>query len=303
MTRRVVVVVTGSSGRLGTALRQRFPEGFGFDPVPGPWTTHTDLDALFGAVERETAAEGGEVIVFHAGALHKPDLARFSTVDFVERNVACTARLLQWAVGLQRAVLRRFVFTSTTSVFGDLFAAASETVWIDDRTVPRPKNVYGWSKVAAEQLIQLFATRTVERECRFVVLRACRFFPEADDRETAHDGLSEDNLKFVHVLNGRRLLLEDVVDAHVAASSVALPHFAVLNLGNAVCFERGRDDRDHLLALPFVGAVMAAKQWRLPARFDRVYDATATFQFLGWRPRHTAEVVAKRLLCGEAVEW
>jgi UDP-glucose 4-epimerase len=254
-----VVLVTGSSGRLGGALCARFPEAIGLDVRPGGRTTHSDLDAAFAELERR--CEGGrEAIVFHAGALHKPNLATHSLEEFVELNIAFTAKMLRLLATSTVVKLRKLVFTSTTSVFGGGYG--SGTVWVDEKSTPVIKNVYGWSKRAAEQLIEL------QKRPQFVILRACRFFPEEDDRDTPHDDLEEQNLKFVHLLNGRRLLLQDVVSAHVCAATIGASESFCVNLGNTVAVARheGMSVTAEVLleSYPFLAQVLKRKHWKLP---------------------------------------
>ena len=54
--------------------------------------------------------------VYHAATLHKPHVATHSRQDFVDTNITGTLNLLEEAVA---AGVEAFVFTSTTSVFGD----------------------------------------------------------------------------------------------------------------------------------------------------------------------------------------
>ncbi len=260
----VAILVTGSSGRLGEALARRFPDCVSFDPRPGPYTTHTDVAGAVAALEGIGIPR--DLVVFHAGSLHKPNLKTHSTEDFVTLNLLSTATLIRLCTSSRCLRLRRFIYTSTTSIFGGSYDAET-TVWIDEKSTPRIKNVYGWSKLAAEQLFALQPQPHL-----FMVLRACRFFPEEDDRDTLHDDLGEENLKFVHLLNGRRLLLSDVVQAHVAAAKCILSSdlgTVVLNLGNDVAIERGAvsgtvTDTVLLQCYPFLSELLTKKSWKLP---------------------------------------
>ena len=85
-----------------------------------------------------------------------------------------------------------------------------------------PKNIYGVTKVAAEDLCEL-AARNQELPC--VVLRTSRFFPEADDQPAARAAFDDDNLK-VNELLYRRVDIEDVVERPPAARSSAPPRSA-----------------------------------------------------------------------------
>ena len=110
------VLVTGSSGRIGGAIAARLTlrhQVTGFDQRPGPLTTATgdvrDTGLLAGLV-------AGMDAVVHTASLHVPDLAARSEQEFRDVNVHATRRLLQ-ACG--EAGVGRFVYTSTTSLYGD----------------------------------------------------------------------------------------------------------------------------------------------------------------------------------------
>ena len=74
--------------------------------------------------------------------------------------------------------------------------------------MPVPRNVYGVTKTAAEDLCEL-----VHRDhgLPVVILRTSRFFPEADDRDDVRAAYDDLNLK-VNELLYRRVDLEDVVE-------------------------------------------------------------------------------------------
>lgn len=318
---KITYVVTGSSGRLGGALCEELRSGrlvidpivIGIDPIAGPWTTHTpdQVNEVFAGLEMT------KVVVFHAGALHKPNQTTHSEQEFLSMNVEFTLKLLQACTKAQEIVA--FIYTSTTSVFGDMFVknAAVQCQWIDETTLPCPKNIYGWSKLATEELIKLYSRRgDLGGETRFAILRACRFFPEEDDREAvgADDGIHDEaNLKFTHTLNGRRLSLRDVVGAHLAFLSVK-DKFVLLNLGNAVlltrddCDKLGRDASCGDLLLDRYGGqslrdVLSARGWKLPRRVDRVYDASKSFSVLKWQPRDTPLELIRQMHAGETLLW
>ena len=84
--------------------------------------------------------------------------------------------------------------TSTTSVFGDALIPPSgePAAWITEEVRPVPKNIYGATKAAAEDLCQLFH-RNEGLPC--LVLRTSRFFPEADDNREIRESYADDNLK------------------------------------------------------------------------------------------------------------
>jgi nucleoside-diphosphate-sugar epimerase len=215
-TPRHVVLVTGSSGHLGEALMRVLPQhGYqvrGIDVAASPSTTAvgsvTDRDFVRRCLEGVTA-------VIHTATLHKPHVATHSRQAFVDTNITGTLNLLEEAVD---ADVRVFVFTSTTSVYGGLMAERERaTSWITEASAPRPKNVYGLTKVAAEEFCELFH-RKFRLPC--LVLRTSRFFQDPDDNPTVRRTYSDDNSKVNEFLY-RRVDLEDVVSAHLRALELA----------------------------------------------------------------------------------
>src|SRR5579859_2575505 len=115
----------------------------------------------------------GVTTVYHAATLHKPHVATHSPQQFIDVNITGTLNLLQEAV---EAGVASFVFTSTTSVFGDALVppAGAPAAWITEEVRPVPKNIYGVTKAAAEDLCQLYH-RNQGLAC--IILRTSRFFP------------------------------------------------------------------------------------------------------------------------------
>lgn len=207
------ILVTGSAGHLGEALVRTLRAAgrpvIGVDRIASPWT-----DVVGSIADPAVVARGldGVTAVLHAATLHKPHVATHAARAFLEVNVVATQHLLEAAA---RAGVRAFVFTSTTSTFGDALVppAGAPAAWITEDVVPVPKNIYGVSKVAAEDLCAL-AHRNLGLAC--VVLRTSRFFAEDDDDPGARAAFAGDNLKTNELLH-RRVDVEDVVDAHLRA--------------------------------------------------------------------------------------
>src|ERR1700751_2945159 len=169
------VLVTGSSGHLGEALvrtlRELQYEVIGLDILESPFTTHTGSITDRFRVHR---CMRGVQSVFHAATLHKPHVATHSRQDFIDTNVTGTLNLLEEAAA---AGVGAFIYTSTTSVFGDALVppANAPAAWITEEVRPVPRNIYGVTKAAAEDLCELFF-RNQGLPC--IVLRTSRFFPE-----------------------------------------------------------------------------------------------------------------------------
>ncbi len=296
----MTILVTGSSGHLGEALmralRAAGREAVGLDVLPGPFTDHVGS-----IVERAQVAQriDGARAVFHAATLHKPHVGTHSRDAFVATNILGTLILLEEAV---RAGVGAFVFTSTTSVFGDALRPppGEPAVWIDESVAPVPKNIYGVTKSAAEDLCQLFH-RNEGLAC--VVLRTSRFFPEADDDPKAREAYSDDNAKANEYLF-RRVAIEDVVDAHLLAAERA----QTIGFGRYIISATAPflpEDRSRLrfeapavvsLRAPGWEAEYARRGWRMFPSIDRVYDNSLARRELGWRPKWSFQTVMERLI-------
>ena len=149
------ILVTGSAGHLGEALMMTLRAAghpvLGLDRVASPYT-----DVVGSITDRAVVARcmAGAGAVLHTATLHKPHVATHSRQAFVDTNLTGTLNLLEAAVA---AGASAFVFTSTTSAFGDALSPpdGAPAAWITEDIAPVPKNIYGVTKVAAEDLCQL----------------------------------------------------------------------------------------------------------------------------------------------------
>jgi nucleoside-diphosphate-sugar epimerase len=288
MTMRILL--TGSSGWLGRCLfpllRDAGHAPFGLDVAPGP---HTDAVGSIAdaSIVRSLFADHRFDAVIHAAALHKPDIVRYPRQAFVDVNVTGTLNLLEAAVAHGAS---RFVFTSTTSLMITQ-AIRAETVpaavWLDESSGPlAPRNIYGVTKRAAEELARLFHAN---HGLPVIVLRTARFFPEDDD---THATLAGDNLKANEFLH-RRLTVEDCALAHLAALERAPAiGYGLYVVSAPTPFDRAdaanlKTDAPAVIArhFPDAAALYAARGWTLPATVGRVYDASAIERDLGFRCR------------------
>ncbi len=295
----MTILVTGSSGHLGEALvRTLRAEGrsvLGLDVLPSPFTNLVGSIANRAVVAR--AMEGVRTVL-HAATLHKPHVGTHGREAFVETNVRGTLILLEEAA---RAGVEAFVMTSTTSAFGDALKAppGAPAAWIDETVTPVPKNIYGVTKTAAEDLCRLFWRN---ERLPAIVLRTSRFFPEADDDPDARAAFAPDNLKANEFLY-RRVAIEDVVDAHLLAAERA----PAIGFGLFVISATTPFRRDDAARLRTDAAAVAAERaggwedeyagrgWRMAASIDRVYDNALARRELGWRPRWDFAAVVARL--------
>ena len=301
----MTVLVTGSSGHLGEALMRTLQaqrrETIGIDIQPGAFTHHVGSIADRAFVRR---CMKNVTTVLHAATLHKPHVATHSRQDFVDVNVSGTLNLLEEAAA---AGVTAFVYTSTTSVFGDALVPppGEPAAWITEDVAAVPKNIYGVTKAAAEDLCQLFARN---HSLRAIVLRTSRFFPEEDDNRTVREAYTDANIKTNEFLY-RRVDIEDVVSAHLlAARHAPAAGFAKYIVSATTPFSR--EDVAQLRSnapgvvhryVPDYEAEFARRGWTMIPGIDRVYVNDRARAELGWQPRHDFRARIARLRAGEDI--
>jgi UDP-glucose 4-epimerase len=297
------VLVTGSAGHLGEALvrllRAEGRDVTGLDVLDAPFTTVTGSVADRDAVRTALAGVGA---VFHVATLHKPHVGSQERQAFVDINVAGTLILLEEAVA---AGVESFVFTSTTSTFGRALnpPPGEPAAWITESVVPVPRNIYGVTKTAAEDLCEL-----VHRDygLPIVVLRVARFFPEPDDRDGIRAAYPDANVKANEYLY-RRVDIADVADAHLLAADRA-PALGFAKYIVTATTPFGMDDLAELRAdapsvvwrlFPDAHAEYARRGWRMFPQIERVYVNALARTGLGWKPRYDFRHVLDLLKAGE----
>ncbi len=271
----------------------------GLDIVESPFTTEVGSVVDRAVVRR--CLEGVQT-VYHTATLHKPHVATHGRQDFVDTNITGTLNLLEEAVA---AGVGSFVFTSTTSVFGDALVppAGAPAAWVTEDVTPVPKNIYGVTKAAAEDLCQLFHKK---QGLSCIVLRTSRFFPEEDDDKAKRDAYADENAKANEFLF-RRADIEDVAGAHILAAEKA----PAIGFGKYIVSATTPflpDDLSDLRAnaplavqrrIPAFQEEYRRLGWTMFPSIDRVYVNARARNDLGWRPRYDFGHVLDRLRQGE----
>jgi UDP-glucose 4-epimerase len=299
----MTILVTGSAGHLGEALMrtllQQGHQVIGVDVKPSAFTHEVGSVADPAVVRR---CLPGVEAVLHTATLHKPHVATHPRSEFVSTNIGGTLNLLEEAAA---AGVRSFIFTSTTSAFGRALTPRRDApaAWITEGVRPVPKNIYGSTKVAAEDLCELFH-RNHGLPC--LILRTSRFFPEPDDNAETRKNYSDDNAK-VNELLYRRVDIEDVVSAHLQA----LDRAPAIGFGRYIVSATtpfGRDDLPELRTnAPAVvsrrcagfSEAYARRGWSMFQSIDRVYVNDRARSELGWRPQYDFARAIERLEAGQ----
>ncbi|MEU4221617.1 NAD(P)-dependent oxidoreductase [Actinoplanes sp. NPDC026623] len=263
-----LAVVTGSSGRVGGAVVRALEDAGwrtrGVDLSPGPRTGV--VGDLRDARVRDALVDGADVVV-HAAALHAPHVGLVGDAEFRSVNVDATAALLDDAGA---AGVRRFVYISSTSVYGHALVPADRAVWVDEDLPPQPRDIYDETKSAAERLVAAGPMTSA-------ILRIARCFPEP-----------------LPVLAVRRLHRAVRLADVAAATASAAAHDGVtgtFNIAGRYPFTRAdcvalHHDAAGVVAerAPEVAAAFHARGWPLPRRIDRVYDSSAATNAFGYQP-------------------
>ena len=297
------VLVTGSAGHLGEALvrvlRDSGREVAGLDVLDSPFTTVTGS-----ITDRDTvrACLAGVGAVLHPATLHKPHVGSHGRQAFVDANITGTLTLLEEAAA---AGVESFVFTSTTSAFGRALSPApgEPAAWITEDVTPVPKNIYGVTKIAAENLCELI---NADHGLPVVILRTSRFFPEPDDVAGIRTAYPDANVKANEYLH-RRADIQDVADAHLLAMArapaigfgryivSATTPFTTADLAGL------REDAPAVVRrlFPDYAAEYQRRGWRMFGQIDRVYVNARARADLGWAPRYDFRRVLGLLKAGE----
>lgn len=286
----MTVLVTGSSGHLGEAICRTLNvlgiHCIGIDIIQSAFTKH------IGSIQDRTFIHSimkDIDYVLNVATLHKPHVVTHSKYNFVETNITGTLNLLEEA---KLNNVKGFIYTSTTSTFGDMLTPkkGEPAVWITEDTPDIPKNIYGVTKNAAEDLCELFF-RNHNLPC--IVLKTSRFFPEEDDKKSVREMYEDLNIKANEYLY-RRADIEDIVTAHVAA----IEKVKDIGFGKYIISATAPFQKEHLKQLnadakslvenlfPEVKSIYEKKGWKLLPKIDRVYINQKARNELNWKPKY-----------------
>ncbi len=277
------ILITGTTGRVGRAIHVRLSphhEVIGLDRAPSSTAELIgDLgeDALLSRALEDVDA------VIHTAALHAPHVGLLPDSEFERINVAATQKLYTAA---QRHGVRRFVFTSTTALYGHAATPDDAAGWVTEATIPQPRTIYHRTKLGAETWLKSAAESGGPQVS---ILRMSRCFPEPAPMMAAYR---------LH----RGVDARDVAEAHaLALNNFDAPHRTFVVSG-ATPFkpedaEMLKRDAPTVLRLraPELAVAFEQRGWTLPSSIDRVYSSALAETELGWRARYGYEKVLAML--------
>jgi UDP-glucose 4-epimerase len=267
------VLITGTSGKIGSAIAsslKKREEVICLDNRAGSYTT-----SIIDIREREKIFQyvKGMDAVIHCAALLTPHLNARSEREFCEVNVIGTENLLEACL---KYGVKRFVFTSTTSVYGDAMVDHRKAVWVTEELLPQPRDIYDETKLAAEKLCHDASKQGIS--C--ISLRMSRCFPEPDE------------LMAIYRLY-RGVDVRDVVQAHELALYSSITGYETVNISSQTPFQQsdqeelsGNADGVIMRYFPWAKNQFFMRGWSLPKTIDRVYVIEKAKQLLGYKPSH-----------------
>jgi UDP-glucose 4-epimerase len=268
------ILVTGSSGQLGREivkqLKLRHYEVLGIDVVESDTTNQ--LINIRNNEQVKNITIGMDAII-HTAAIHgKHYELKYPREEFIETNINGTFNLLKACV---ENGVKKFLYTSTTSIYGKSMVNSKEAVWVDENLIPAPRDIYDITKLTAELLCQdYFEKENIET----TVLRVSRFLPEAE------------NTKAIHRLY-RGLDEYDGAIGHILALEKQFETFEIFNVSNESPFQK--EDLKTLISdpkeamkkyYPGIEEIFEQKAWVFPKSIDRVYSIEKAKKELGYKP-------------------
>ncbi len=277
------ILITGSSGRIGRAIFVRLVRNhdvIGFDRVPSSTASFVgdiaDRELLNSALKNVDA-------LIHTAALHAPQVGFFSEQEFERVNLQATSILFKCAIA---AGVRRFVFTSTTALYGKASCHLDRAAWIDESVHPIPMTVYHRTKVAAEEVLE---SLSLKHGVAITVIRMSRCFPETAPIMAVfrlHRGVDARDVASAHEL--AVLKFDQGFRRYVISGATPfLPDDLALLQRDAPTVLRVR--------APGLVEDFAQRNWSLPQSIDRVYCSNRAIQELNWSPKFGYQEIIKLL--------
>ena len=291
-----LVLVTGGAGTLGRAVAQPLLErGFrvrsvDVRPIGG---VSADVETSLVDLRDSAAVEAvmaGVTTVIHAAAWHGVHLRDHPARDFWELNVDATFNVYEAALA---AGVRAVVLCSTMGVYGESRRPGPDgpAVRVHEDLPLQPGDVYGASKVVAEELSRYYARRGIAGAC----LRFGMFVPEP----FLHAGI-----RFLYGGVDER----DVAEAVMRAVELTIDggqHLGAFNVESPLPFDAGdgvglRADplaviSRHWPDAPGLLAGAGIEPW---GAINEVYEIDKARDELGWHPRYGFDAFLDALRSG-----
>lgn len=281
--KKETILITGSSGKSGKAIAELlFPNYniIGLDRISGEFTTHIGNLTDWATIKDLTK---GVSTIIHTASLHAPHITTHTRENFIDNNIKGTLYLLEAA---QLNGIKKLIYTSTTSLYGESMVNPDQAVWITEEVSPIARDIYDITKLAAEALCKDFFDAA---RLQTMSLRVARFWDEPLDKKV-----------FYRMFRG--LDVRDVALAHKLAIDKDFDKFEVFNISAQSIF-----DISDLVALrknlypllqqrcPKIIDLFSKQNWVLPDNIDRVYVIEKAKKQLGFEPIYNIDKLIEEL--------
>jgi nucleoside-diphosphate-sugar epimerase len=286
-----LVLVTGGAGFIGShlvdaliaaGLRVRAIDNFATGRREGVNRAAEVVEADIRDASSIANSFEGVDTVFHVAALPRIPLSIAKPVETHMTNVVGTLNVL---IAARDHKVRRFVFSGSSSVYGD-----QATIPLVETMTPNPLNPYALQKYVGEQYARmfhrLFGMQTITLryfgvygprmpyEGSYVLAIAAFLKARRDGRPLEIYGDGEQTRDFTHV--------SDVVLANMLAMDCEIADGRAINIG------RGENVSVNRIAA-MIGGPTVHHEGRAGDMRDTLADRTQAEQILGWRPKVSIE--------------
>jgi len=279
MTEKYKIIITGSDGFIGRVLFKRLKE-LGYD-VCG---MDIKNDAILDDIRKENNVEcvlknAKPDIVIHLAALAGVRKSLEIPDQYFETNITGTYWLLKWAL---RTGVKKFLFASSSSVYGNEVSPLSETMECNSQMSP-----YAVSKKGAEMVCRMFSAKIP-----VIVFRPFTVYGENGREDMVVRKLIEAGRKgteFVKYGDGRSARgythVDDLADGIIKLIDYEpKDNFATFNLGGS-----------EVITLNKLIKIVKSKYPNLKVREVPMPEVDVRYSYadirkadkkVGWKPRH-----------------
>jgi UDP-glucose 4-epimerase len=281
--KKKTILITGSSGKSGKAIAELLLPSYdiiGLDRISGDFTTHIGNLTDWATIKDITK---GVSTIIHTASLHAPHITTHTRENFIDNNIKGTLFLLEAA---QLNGIKKLIYTSTTSLYGESMVNPDKAVWITEEVSPIARDIYDITKLAAEALCKDFFDAA---RLQTMSLRVARFWDEPLDKKV-----------FYRMFRG--LDVRDVALAHKLAIDKDFDKFEVFNISAQSIFNISdlvalRKNLYPLLQqrCPKIIDLFSKQNWVLPDDIDRVYVIEKAKKLLGFEPIYNIDTLIEDL--------
>lgn len=293
MSRIVVTGVAGLVGyRIAQSLLQKGDSVVGIDKIKNRFTDKLEANSEFALIvadvrsseEMHSAIPPSTDIIYHLAGQPAVWYAYNHPAEDLIVNTIGTLNLLEI---MRERGKGKIVYASTGDIYGDVYTAT-------EKTVPKPNNFYGLSKLTAENYIRLYSQLF---PIKHTILRFALIYGPYQKRNIVYDvlkGLDTGAVSLFTSLDSEYdfIFIDDVINALVAATT---PQFEnkTINISNNMGI-KAKDVIQTILGLMTPTRNLEIKIIE-EKNVRKVFSNDVALR-LGWKPRYSFENGIKEVL-------